>query len=307
LVAKFFTLTKLLVVSVVIIIIIVGVVWLAYSNWFSPSNSSSPTPAIPINSPIQTATPKPSPTPSNSITPVQSATPHPTSISTATPMPTSAPTPTTAPTSSPTPQPPPSPTLSPTPTASPTPSPPITAVFNFDNATPTLTQGISTPIDQTSNTVTAHFSSPSDFPAHPAFSVQNLNSLAAISTVINSAKFSGLFLWPSTTNRDHLDISFSQNITSISFVFKTAELHDPGPGGTGSPIRLTAYVNSLSTPVGSPITVNGIETLFDNYTEGTLTFNSNGQPFNLVEIDLPYISAEGATGFIIDNITITTI
>jgi hypothetical protein len=179
-------------------------------------------------------------------------------------------------------------------------------VFNFDNATPTLTQGLSTPIDQTSNVVTAHFSSPTDFPSKPSFSVQNLNSLAAISTVINSAKFSGLFLWPSTINRDHLDITFSQNLTSISFVFKTAELHDPGPGGTGSPIRLTAYMNSLSTPVGNPITVNGIETPYDNYPEGTLTFNSNGQPFNIVEIDLPYISAGGATGFIIDNIIVTT-
>ena len=125
--------------------------------------------------------------------------------------------------------------------------------------------------------------------------------------MINSAKFSGLFLWPSTINRDRLDITFSQSITSISFVFKTAELHDPGPGGTGSPIRLTAYMNSLSTPVGSPITVNGVETPYDNYPEGTMTFNSNGQPFNLVEIDLPYISAEGATGFIIDNISVITV
>jgi hypothetical protein len=66
-------------------------------------------------------------------------------------------------------------------------------------------------------------------------------------------------------------------------------------------------MNSLSTPVGNPITVNGIETLYDNYPEGTLTFNSNGQPFNIVEIDLPYISAGGATGFIIDNITVITV
>ena len=65
-------------------------------------------------------------------------------------------------------------------------------------------------------------------------------------------------------------------------------------------------MNSLSTPVGTPITVNGIETPFDTYPEGTLTFNSGGQPFNLVEIDLPSVSVEGATGFIIDNITVIT-
>jgi hypothetical protein len=85
--------------------------------------------------------------------------------------------------------------------------------------------------------------------------------------------------------------------------FKTAELHDPGPGGTGSPIRLTAYLNSVQ--VGSPVTVYGTETVYDRYPEGTLSFNSGGQPFNMVEIDLPYI-ANGATGFIIDNVTITT-
>jgi hypothetical protein len=301
---KFFTLPKLLIIFVAIILVIVGIAWYVSNNAPSTSTSPTPSPTIPTSSPTQSSTPKPSPTASSSVTPTLSVTPRPTSAPTTTPTSTSTPTPTITPTLSPTTQPTPSPT--PTPTASPTPHPPTTAVFNFDNATPTLTPGRSTPLDQTSNGVTAHFSSPTDFPSHPAFSVQNLNSLAAISTVINSANFSGLFLWPSTINRDRLDINFSQSITSISFVFKTAELHDPGPGGTGSPIRLAAYMNSLSTSVGTPITVNGIETLYDNYPEGTLTFNANGQPFNMVEIDLPYISAEGATGFIIDNISVTT-
>jgi hypothetical protein len=87
--------------------------------------------------------------------------------------------------------------------------------------------------------------------------------------------------------------------------FKTAELHDPGPGGTGSPIRLSAYLNSVSNSVGSPVTVNGQETPFDTYPEGTLSFISGGLPFNLVEIDLPFI-LNGASGFIIDNVTIVT-
>jgi hypothetical protein len=150
--------------------------------------------------------------------------------------------------------------------------------------------------------VTAHFSSPFDFPS--AFSVQNIQSLASISTVINSTKFSGLFLWPSTANRDPLIINFSRNIVSISFTFKTAELHDPGPGGTGSPLRLNSYLNSNPTAVGS-ITVNGQETPFDTYPEGTLTFSSSGQQFNSVKIDLPFI-ANGASGFIIDNIVVVT-
>jgi hypothetical protein len=287
---KFLTWPKLLIIIVAIIVIIVSVVWYASFNAPSSSTSPTPTPTIPTSSPTQSSTPKPSPTSTNSITPK--------------PSPTNAPTTTSSINNTPTP--PSTQTITPTPTASPTLDPPITVVFNFDNATPTVTPGRSTPLDQTSNGVTAHFSSPTDFPSKPSFSVQNINSLAAISTVINSANFSGLFLWPSTINRDRIDINFSQNITSISFNFKTAELHDPGPGGTGSPIRLTAYINSLSTLIGTPKTVNGIETPFDNYPEGTLTFNANGQPFNLVEIDLPFISAEGATGFIIDNIIIVT-
>jgi hypothetical protein len=285
---KFFTLPRLLVIFAVVIIVVVGAVWYASYKAPSTSTSSTPTPTPPVSSSTQTATPTPKP------------------VST----PSSSPAPTSPTSNSPTPSPTPTPPATPTPTTltpSPTPaSQPTTAFFNFDDGTPTLSVRQPTPFDQTSNGVTAHFSSPSDSPSHPAFSVQNLNSLAAISTVINSAKFSGLFLWPSTINRDRLDITFSQNLTNISFVFKTAELHDPGPGGTGSPIRLTTYMNSLSTPVGSPITVNGVETPYDNYPEGTLTFNSGGLPFNMVEIDLPYVSAEGATGFIIDNVTVIT-
>ena len=85
--------------------------------------------------------------------------------------------------------------------------------------------------------------------------------------------------------------------------FATSELHDPGPNSAGSPIRLTAYMNSVSTQVGTPMTATGIQPPTDIYPEGTLTFSSGGQPFNLVEIDLP---TTGASGFIIDNVSVTT-
>ena len=90
---------------------------------------------------------------------------------------------------------------------------------------------------------------------------------------------------------------------SITLVFKTVEPSHPAVGDPGSPIRITAYMNSISTQVGTPVTVNGVETPFDAYPEGTLSFS--GQPFNLVSIDLPIIQ-NGASGFIIDNITVTT-
>ena len=84
--------------------------------------------------------------------------------------------------------------------------------------------------------------------------------------------------------------------------FKTAEFHDPGVGGTGSPIKITGYMNSVSNIIGSN-TVNGIETPFDSYPEGTLSFS--GQQFNMVMIELPFI-ANGAQSFLIDNVVVVT-
>jgi hypothetical protein len=209
-------------------------------------------------------------------------------------------TPTQSPTAS---QTPPNPT--PTPSATTPTQTPITATFDFDTGSPALNPYTSTPFDQTFSGVTAHFSSPTDLPSKPAFSIQSRASLASTAFIINSTLFSGNFLYPNTVNLDKLDIKFSRAITSITLEFKTAEYNDPGPGGTGSTIRLTAYLNTASNIVGSPTTKNGIETAMDIYPEGTLTFNSGSNPFNFVEIDLPNPS-QGATGFIIDNIQITT-
>jgi len=174
----------------------------------------------------------------------------------------------------------------------------------LETGTPTLTLHGGTPFDQTANGVTAHFSSPFDYP-QPAFSVETRASLTAIGAVVNSAKFSGNFLWPNTINHDKLDIKFSSNIVSVTLNFATSELHDPGPNSQGSTIRVAAYMNSLSAAVGTPLTSRGVQPPTDIYPEGTLTFNSGGQLFNLIEIDLPN-PAEGATGFIIDNIIVTT-
>jgi hypothetical protein len=178
------------------------------------------------------------------------------------------------------------------------------AVFDFDIGSPAPKPYISTPFDQTCNGVTAHFSSPSDFPSRPAFSIQSRDSLVSMAPIINSTLFSGNFIYPNTVNRDKLDVKFNRNITSISLTFRTSEYNDPGKGGTGSTIRLTAYYDSSLNIVGAPITANGVEMAMDIYPEGTLRFNSGGLPFNLVEVDLPF-SPQGATGFLIDNIQAT--
>ena len=239
----------------------------------SPTPTAIPSPYTSIN---------PTSPPYSSLTPTQFPTATPISTTTLTPTPTPAPTPT------------PTPTLTPT---------PIMITFNFDSGTPTLTAFQPTPFDQTSNGLSAHFSSTADSPSHPAFSTQSTNSLVSIAGVINSQNFSGNFLWPSTINHDSLNIKFSGSITSITLNFKTVELNDPGLGGTGSIIRIGAFVNSTANFVGNPVTTRGVESN-DVYPEGTLSLNLAGQPFNLVVIDLPIPT--GASGFLIDNIIVLT-
>jgi hypothetical protein len=206
--------------------------------------------------------------------------------STPTPTPSSSSIETPAPTSSPTSAPTPTPTTN-------------TATFDFDTGTPALSAYTSIPFDQTNNGLTAHFSST---PSSGAFSVQTIRSLASIAGVINSQIISGNFLWPNTINHDSLTIQFSNSIHRITLNFKTAELNDPGPGSSGSVIRISAYLDSTTNPIGSPITTRGIESN-DLYPEGSLSLDSAGQPFNKIIIDLP--TPTGASGFIIDNISVS--
>jgi hypothetical protein len=109
-------------------------------------------------------------------------------------------------------------------------------------------------------------------------------------------------LWPNSVNHDSLNIQFSGNINRITLNFKTAELNDPGPGSTGSVIRISAYLDSAANPVGSPISARGIENN-DVYPEGTLSLDLAGLSFNQVVIDLP--TPTGVSGFIIDNIIVS--
>jgi hypothetical protein len=119
------------------------------------------------------------------------------------------------------------------------------------------------------------------------------------------SQFSGNYLYQNAVTKTPLDIRFSANIRSISLTFATVDYHDPGVNGTASNIRATGYVNSAANAAVGSVTTHGIFTT-DTYPQGTLTLTAPaGQSFNLVQIDLPPL-AQGATVFLIDNITITT-
>jgi hypothetical protein len=67
---------------------------------------------------------------------------------------------------------------------------------------------------------------------------------------------------------------------------------------------LTAYVNSIDTsPVGSS-TATG-EYKIGIFPQGTISFDSGGEPFNIVMIEIPYQGRDSPTNFYIDNIKVT--
>jgi len=171
----------------------------------------------------------------------------------------------------------------------------ITVTFNFDTGTPALSSQ-PTPFSQTSNGVTATFSSPSDA---AAFSVQRYET-----TFIKLSQFSGNYLYDNKPSRDALDIKFDVPITSITFTFATFEFH----GATGEPsvITLQAYMDSTATtPIGSA-TAHGTWPTGDAYPQGTLSYNSNNQQFNMVRIELLYQGTIAANDFSLDNVLIVT-
>jgi len=174
-----------------------------------------------------------------------------------------------------------------------------TVVFDFDTGSPPPSLYQNTPFDyQTPEGVTAHFSSPSDFVA-PAFSVQS-----TVPVGYNLSMFSGQWLYDNQQSRDYLDIRFNAHLYSINLTFATIEPHG-GPGVEPCYINLTAYMDSVGTdPIGWTW-ARGVTSSEQN-TQGTLSFDSRGQPFNLARIWIPYQPRPmSVTDFFVDHIVIT--
>jgi hypothetical protein len=170
-----------------------------------------------------------------------------------------------------------------------------TVTFDFDTGAPAPTPGKTTPFSYDSGGVTAIFSSATA----NGFSVQNVNSVPGADTL---SLFSGLFLNPNSTERATLRIKFSQAATNISLVFATAQstaVEIPNP------VTLSAYLDSTTNRVGSPLTVPGVwrvGSVTEAYPSAALTFTSDAQhPFNLIEI---LLAPGGAGGVMVDNISI---
>jgi len=174
------------------------------------------------------------------------------------------------------------------------PSTELAVTFDFDTGDPLLAEGQNLPFNQTSDGITAYFSSPSDTVAASAFSIQDYET-----TFITLSQFSGKYLYDNKPSRDILEIRFSQQLTRISLTFATYE-YQTGP----TDIILTAYLNSAdTTPVGS-VSARGT-VLTGLYPQGLLSFDSSGQPFNIVRIEIPSEGSGETTNFFVDNIRVS--
>lgn len=165
-----------------------------------------------------------------------------------------------------------------------------TITLDFDTGTPVLTRGQSIPFDQTAGGLTARFSSPSG----SAFSIQS-----DASTGFRLSQFSNNYLYQNNINKNSLDIKFSGPVTAITLTFATADFQQVEVPTT---LQLTAYNDSAQTPAVGSATAHG-RYGSDTMPMGQLSFSS-GQPFNLVEIAIPY-QPLGASAFLVDNITVT--
>jgi uncharacterized protein (UPF0333 family) len=178
------------------------------------------------------------------------------------------------------------------------PSAELAVTFDFDAGSPLLAEGQNLPFNQTSKGITAYFSSPSDTPSGSAFSIQTYET-----TFTKLSQFTGKYLYDNNfTSRDALEIGFSQQLKSISLTFATIEYQTDQT--RLADITLTAYMNSAdTTPVGSASARGTV--LTGLYPQGVLSFDSSGQPFNIVRIEIPFEVSGEITNFFVDNIRVT--
>ena len=166
---------------------------------------------------------------------------------------------------------------------------PDTAVFDFDTGAPALARGVSLPFNQSAGGLGAAFSSPQG----SAFSTQGDSNL-----FYHMSQFSGNYLWPNNIFRNYLDIAFDHPVRSITVTVATIDYQSNAE--IPSNIRVSAYANSTGEAAMGSAEAHGFYAS-DSYPTTTLTYESNGAPFSVVQVFVPY-TPNGTTNFMIDNI-----
>ena len=176
------------------------------------------------------------------------------------------------------------------------PTAPTGISFDFDRSVPVLLEGQNVPFYQTSNGVTAYFSS---YPDLTAFSVQSYDS-----TFYKLSQFVGNYLYDNKPAKNTLEITFSKPITDVSLTFATIEYHGVGNVDEPSFMKLTAYLNSTQITLVGSTTAQGAFSS-DLYPQGTLSFHGNGKVFNQITLELETKNVS-TTEFFVDTIVVTT-
>lgn len=165
-----------------------------------------------------------------------------------------------------------------------------TAAFDFDSNGGGFTAGMRIPLLLASGGFTALFSS-------PAGSVFSLQSDAT--THFRLSQFSGLYLYPDSTESSALDIEFNRPLSAITLTFATADFQQVE---VPTAVQLTAYKGAVgSAPVGTT-TAHGTYA-GDTMPMGTLSFASTA-PFDVVRLEIP-AQTNPAAGFLVDNVWVT--
>lgn len=156
--------------------------------------------------------------------------------------------------------------------------------FNFDSGP----QFSSTPLNQSSGGITAHFTT-----LGTAYSIQQ----PAVAIGLTPAGFSGLCLAPTSVYASDLKISFDHTLNAASILYAPQELATD----SSCTMRITAYLGT--TYVGTNTHVNQPGT----WPSGTLSFSS-AQPFDNVVIHYdspPPTGGDYGPIFVADNLSVT--
>lgn len=163
--------------------------------------------------------------------------------------------------------------------------------FDFDTATPTLTNMQTVPFDQTAGPLAARFS---------ASAVGGFSVMTDTNYGWTISKVSSNYLSPNVTS--DLFIQFPQPLTRIALTFATFDFQDLI---TPTPILLEAFLNTTNFPIGS-LTATGVVNVADGVpVAGGLEFHAV-KPFNLIRLSVPF-SPTGTTEFLVDNIHATLV
>lgn len=164
----------------------------------------------------------------------------------------------------------------------------LSSTFDFDTGTPALALTQALPFDQSAGGILANFS----------FQTYSFTLANDTSTGYSFAKLTGNYLC-SNSSAAVLEISFSQPIVGLSFLFATLDSQDVI---TPSTVQLTAYQQSPgSAPVGTEMAA-GTYDPSETYPTGSLSFKS-AVPFKSVRIEVPGALAN----FLVDNIAVNAL